>query len=1095
RAKANDAATPEEKRELLIRAAEQLTEASGNHEAASAAWRAIVGEFGPTKELLQKWIPLLELERDFTTLAQTYESLAKLLSGQDKVETLARLGLLRMQWLGDARSAVDAFRDALAIDPHEKMSREAMEQLLESNDASLAGAAADVLEPILRAEGSRAGLLRVLLARAHGSAEPEERTRALEGAVTLAEHLPSERGRVLGLVRTALAQALEESRPVAPWLAALDRLAPGEPGAGARADVLALALGDRAVSTAELLTVAQALGDSALLAGDRARALEAYKLALEFAPSSPELMAAVDLLLRDQGTPHDRVRLYRAALAKETHADKRRNLHLAIASLQRKDLGDGGGAIETLRASIAEGPDDATEDALYDLYCEAGAFADACTLLEQRLPRTSPGEDERALRSRLAKLASERGLKDRAVVHAKALAEDAFATNADLDLVEQVAERADDGGLLAVAAGKRVELAETGEDKVFWYTRLGTLHHERGDAAGAAAAWRDGASAAEQMGDRKTARKLYERIRRGAPFDRTATERLASLVETSGDWSSLPELYAALVESAGTGVERKDALLKLADVLKTRMNDGPGAFDAAARAFLETPDDAATLEKLVELGLAADAAQTLGRTLDTALASEAGKDATVHARIVAAKADVVASDESRADEARELYRAVLDDPHAGDATKARAADRFEALLGHADAKKEADAWRWLLQWRIGRESGAARATALARFARLEEEKLGEAGRAIDLWKQAAEVDPRNADAPAEIARLMIATGDVEGALGTLRARLANAEGEAASRLRAEVAGLLASIPGREADAMNELRAALSQRPDDEAALRLLVKLLPHDEIGAEASRLLEASLESADGAGKKRVLQALVSGAVEAPVDRRRGWHGQLLDQATSQDESYGVLLRALAELPVEFEWWDRAEQLARALDRPQELSDLYQASIGKDISVEDAIEIGQRAVAFHEEWFDDAAAVVRILERMVDLDPAGWAFDRLKLLYDSQERWDELFALYDRILAGNSHDEGLRPSSSPGEPRPAPLRSAVFDHDHHHDESPKFAPHEARPELRLRMVTALVAVFFVLELIGAVAARSSVLQADAIHLLMDVFALATSLV
>jgi tetratricopeptide (TPR) repeat protein len=1005
RVKAADAATPEEKRALLFRAAEQLTEASGNHEAASQAWRAIVAEFGPTKDVLQRWIPLLELERDFATLAQTYESLAKLLSGGEKVETLARLGLLRMQWLGDARAAIDAFREALAIDPHEKMSREAMEQLLDSNDPALAGAAADVLEPMLRAEGSRGGLLRVLLARAHGSPDPDERTRALEGAVSLAEHLPAERGRVLGLVRTALAQALEESRPVAPWLGALDRLAPGEGGAGARADVLALALGDRAVSTNELLAVAQALGDSALLAGDRSRALEAYKRALDFAPSSPELMAAVDLLLRDQGTPHDRVRLYRAALAKEANPDKRRSLHLAIASLQRKDLGDGGGAIETLRASIAEGPDDATEDALYDLYCEAGAFADACTILEQRLPRTSPGEDERALRARLAKLASERGLKERAVVHAKALAEDAFATNADLDLVEQVAERADDPSLLAVAAGKRVELAESGEDKVFWYTRLGTLHHERGDAAGAAAAWRDGASAAEQMGDRKTARKLYERIRRGSPFDRTATERLASLVETSGDWSSLPELYAALVESAGTGGERKDALLKLADVLKTRMNDATGAFDAAARAFLETPEDATVLERLVELGLAANAAQTLGRTLDTALGSDAGRDPTVRARIVAAKADVIANDESHADEARDLYRAVLDDPHSDEATKARAADRFEALLGRASPKKERDAWRWLLSWRVGRESGPGRAAALGRFARLEEEKLEDAGRAIELWKQAAEVDPQNAEAPAEIARLMIATGDIEGALGTLRARLANAEGEAASRLRAEVAGLLASIPGREGDAMNEIRAALSQRPDDEAALRLLVKLLPHAEIGPEASRLLEASLESADGAAKKRVLQALVSGAVEAPVDRRRGWHGQLLDLATSQDESYSVLLRALAELPVELPWWDRAEQLARALDRPQELSDLYQASIGKDISVEDAIEIGQRAVAFHEEWFDDAAAVVRILERMVDLDPAGWAFDRLKLLYDSQERWDELFALYDRILAGKLDD------------------------------------------------------------------------------------------
>jgi cation diffusion facilitator family transporter len=72
---------------------------------------------------------------------------------------------------------------------------------------------------------------------------------------------------------------------------------------------------------------------------------------------------------------------------------------------------------------------------------------------------------------------------------------------------------------------------------------------------------------------------------------------------------------------------------------------------------------------------------------------------------------------------------------------------------------------------------------------------------------------------------------------------------------------------------------------------------------------------------------------------------------------------------------------------------------------------------------------------------------------------------------------------------------AAQHDHHDHHDHAPKFAPHEARQELRLRMVTALVAMFFVLELVGAVAARSSVLQADAIHLLMDVFALATSLV
>ncbi len=1014
RARAADAPTREEKRELLVRAADQITEASGNHAAASQAWSEIIEEFGATNELLTRWIPLLELERDFAKLASAYDSLAKLQHGADKVGTLGRLGLLKMQWLGDAPGAVEAFGAALALDPHDTLSRESMEQLLDATDTATALAAADVLDPIYRAEGARSGMLRVLLARAQGASDAAVRMQALSDAVTLAEHLPNERARVLGLVKTALTHALDEATPVAPWIAALDRLSPGEGGANARADVLALAFGDRAVSNDDLLLVAQRLGDAAMSAGDRARALEAYKRALDYAPSSPELMAGVDLLLREQGTPHDRMRLYRAALAKETQPDKRRGLHLAIANLQRKDLGDAGGAMETLRASIAEGVDDATEDALYDLYCEAGAFADACALLEQRLPRTPPGEDERLLRARLARLASDHGLRERAVVHARALAEDAFATNADLDLVEQVAERADDRDLLVAASTKRVELAESPDDKVFWFTRLGTLHTERGDAASAAAAWRDGALVAEQMDDKKTARKLYERIRRGAPFDRTATERLAGLLESSGEWGSLPELYAALVESAGSAMERKDALLKLADVLRTRMNDAPGAFDAAARAFLEAPNDAEALAKLVELGVAADATSALTRTLDNALASDAGRDPTLRARLIAAKAELLAQDDATADEARGLLRGVLDDPFSDAGTKDRAAKRFEALLEKRDARGEADAWRWLLSWRAQRETGAARASAFGRWAKLEEEKLGgDLGRAIDLWKQAAEADPASAEAHAEIARLMIASGDVDGALGTLRVRLAASEGEAASRLRAEIAALLASIPGRQEEAMGELRSALSAKPDDEAALRVLVRLLAHPEIGAEASGLLEGSLESADPAARKRVLAALVSSATDAPVERRRAWHTKLLDLAVSQDEAYGVLLRALAELPAELVWWDRAEQLARALDRPQELSDLYQAAIAKPLPTEDALELGQRAVAFHEEWFDDAQAVVRILERMLDLDPGGWAFDRLKLLFDSQERWDDLFALYDRIARGRRrHDAPDRSSS-----------------------------------------------------------------------------------
>jgi cation diffusion facilitator family transporter len=71
----------------------------------------------------------------------------------------------------------------------------------------------------------------------------------------------------------------------------------------------------------------------------------------------------------------------------------------------------------------------------------------------------------------------------------------------------------------------------------------------------------------------------------------------------------------------------------------------------------------------------------------------------------------------------------------------------------------------------------------------------------------------------------------------------------------------------------------------------------------------------------------------------------------------------------------------------------------------------------------------------------------------------------------------------------------------HAHDHGPPAAPAEgaftaaeARQARRLGLVLGLVSMFFVVELGGAIMAESVVLQADAIHLLMDVLALGVSL-
>lgn len=81
----------------------------------------------------------------------------------------------------------------------------------------------------------------------------------------------------------------------------------------------------------------------------------------------------------------------------------------------------------------------------------------------------------------------------------------------------------------------------------------------------------------------------------------------------------------------------------------------------------------------------------------------------------------------------------------------------------------------------------------------------------------------------------------------------------------------------------------------------------------------------------------------------------------------------------------------------------------------------------------------------------------------------------------------------------------AHHDHEHHDHEHPpstqtvprtsiEIARTEKRASARLIIVLFMIGAFFFVELIGARIAKSDVLQADAFHLLMDVFALAISL-
>jgi tetratricopeptide (TPR) repeat protein len=119
------------------------------------------------------------------------------------------------------------------------------------------------------------------------------------------------------------------------------------------------------------------------------------------------------------------------------------------------------------------------------------------------------------------------------------------------------------------------------------------------------------------------------------------------------------------------------------------------------------------------------------------------------------------------------------------------------------------------------------------------------------------------------------------------------------------------------------------------------------------------------------------------------------------------TLLKAIASVranPEDDTLWDALDEEAREADRPDEVSLLYREIIAGSQDPALSLRIGQRAVAFHDEWYEDATYAIEILQRLSVIEPGGdWAFERLSLLLTMAERWDDLLAQYDRKLAATS--------------------------------------------------------------------------------------------
>ena len=870
--------------------------------------------------------------------------------------------------------------------------------------------AAHVLEPIYRREQATVPLLKLLELRGSLAAPVEERLAALREAADLAAAAgATETVRAVDVAGRGLAEAVAAEQPLREWLDRLDRVAGAGTDVKKRAAILGGAIGDREVTSDDRATLAKKAAEAHASGGDVQTAIALYRRALAFEPNSGELLSRIDDLLRDQGSPKERIALYRAAIPR-SNAERRRELLHRIGVIERHDLDDVKGAIATYRAALDDDADDADAyAALGELYEKDEQWSELGALLEARLARAG-GDVARTTRARLAEVSAEHGDEGRARSLCARLLEDPELAPEHLDAIERAADRLNDADLARAVLLRRAEMTQDPREQIAWLDKLGELDEEkRGDLDAAATAWKRAASLAEAAGDEEVARRLYGRARKVAPEDAEVTARLVALSERAELWPDLPRLYAALGAQATEDSERVELWLKTAVVLSEKLGDVEAAARRAALAFEAMPTRADVLATFERLSDAAGTTDSFEHALDEALARVEATPAfepEQRTGLLLARARALAGDPLRVDDAARAYRTILTDARVGARAQADILAAFEALV-QADPEspaRRADR-RWLLEWRADHAPEEERVARLLEWAAQEETTFADPVHALAIHRRVLALDPESDEACAAVARLALATGDTDEALVALGARRDRAEGPARIAIELEIAQVLLAKTTRWSEALSALRAVLAEVPGDATARALAAQLLAHRNTRADAIAMLEQACDASDDAeARGQILTRLLDAPADADdAAARRGWFERLSELLRDQgnlEAAIATAVRAAREMPEVPPLWDRVEELARSLGRPDEVAALYEDVLARSLGRDQALSIGERAVQFYEEWFEDSGRVVRILERVLELDPtADWAFDRLKLLLDSSERWDDLFALYDRAL------------------------------------------------------------------------------------------------
>ncbi|NUP07158.1 MAG: tetratricopeptide repeat protein [Polyangiaceae bacterium] len=982
------------RRSMLLRAAALRAEEVADYEVARTALLAIRAEYGPARDVHAILLPLLERAEDHDALIEVLASEIDLAEEEERSALITRLAesLLAKHKIEDA---LDALAEVIAVRSDQPRARERLLQLMrgftpegatpdEANERSARLRAAQILAPVYRNEDDAAALVEALEVIADIDTDPHERLEALAEAHARIGAIGKDKVRALFLAGRGLREAVtHDVSQVLEWLERIGQSEAG-PSKAAVAETLASALRDRAIDHPNLARLAQRTGEAYATGGDLGRAIDAYRRVLELEPDNEEIIERIDHLLAEKGSPEERIALYKNALARPGSDERKRRLYLAIGGVQIDDLQRVDDAIDTFRSALELLTGDAPlRAALLDALEQAKRYGE---LYEEILnDRVKERDDVPAaeLDLRLADVATRQGELGAALRHYKdALAVDALVVGSEtLDTIEEMARSQVDVPLLVAVAERRVTLAEPGVAKIEKLEQLGTLVGDRGgDPARAATCFLEAGEQSITAGDSQRAAANFERVLVYQPETRVALERLLGIFAEAGDKRRLLDATERLMKL----IEDRDEALELLEQLASVVLEHEPSSEEMTR-----------LEAIV-----GTLEEKLGRSTQT---MRARAEILVSAGRVVEAADAVAA-LLTADELREDAAALL----------------AEILEAHRDDDRLHPVRRALLEHHVAtaaEEHVRARRLELLAF---ERDVTGDTVRAAKVLDALLEADPQDEDALVARQRIALDSGDFETAARCLEQRLEAAVDEDARVARAgELARLKLGTMKDVGGALDAIEPLVETRPNDPIVREVGLAALGEPNHAGRASALLERVAEGIESPVERAALFAALferAGQAEDPrsVIRNPGaLYRAWLESLEGQPQTaLDVAARAAVHTPEDEEFWERAEELARSLHTPEKVANAYREVLASAsrLSEETTLRVGERGVAFHEEWFDEAEVVTGMLRQIVEAAPsAAWAFERLKLVYNAAERWQELFDLYDRVILAQPDADSRR--------------------------------------------------------------------------------------